>query len=159
LRRRGAVRVPAKEVESFLSEFFALKESIPLELPGNLRIKETNVAPRPRLQLSPADDRLIGRVRFDYDGMIVEPKDPRELIFKSVSGGLLRRRLETERGELDFLKSLNLPGDSDSHYEIDPGKLAPLVEALAPRGWRVEGEAGAYRAPGKISLSVRTEVD
>ena len=158
LRRRGPVRTPAREIEPFLSELFALRQAIPLELPSDLRIKETNVVPRPKLQLSPADGRLIGRVRFDYDGAIIDPKDPRELIFRSVSRGLLRRRLDLERAELDFLKSLNLQGDAE-HYEIDPGSLLTLVASLGPRGWLVEGEAGAYRAPGRISLSVRTEVD
>src|SRR4030095_12050531 len=30
---------------------------------------------------------------------------------------------------------------------------------LVPRGWRVEGEAGAYRAPGKPQISVRSDID
>ena len=107
----------------------------------------------------PADDHLVGKVTFDYDGMIVEPKDPRELIFKSVSRGLLRRRLEAERASLDHLKSLGWPGNPESHYKIDPRLLPVIVADLVPRGWRVEGEAGAYRAPGKFQMSVRSNVD
>jgi superfamily II DNA or RNA helicase len=159
LRRRGSVRVPAKEIEPFLSELFALRDSISVELPSVLRIKETDVAPRPRLQLVPTEGHLIGKVSFDYDGIIVEPKDPRELIFKSVSRGLLRRRLEAEREALDQLESLNWPSDLEANYKIDP-RLLPLVVAdLVPRGWRVEGEAGAYRAPGKFQMSVRSGLD
>jgi superfamily II DNA or RNA helicase len=159
LRRRGIVRVPAKEVEPFLGELFGLRETIPIELPPTLKIKETDVAPRPRLQLSAGDDRLIGKVTFDYDGWVVEPKDPRELIFRSIKRGLVRRRRDTERAELDALKSLNWKGDAETSYEIDPGQLATIVSELVPRGWRVEGENGAYRSPGKIRMSVRSELD
>jgi len=159
LRRRGAVRVPAKEIEPFLAGLFALRETIPVELPAALKIKETDVAPRPRLQLAPGEGRLIGTVTFDYDGWRVEARDPREFIFKSVARGLVRRRREAERAELDHLKTLNLKGDADSSYDVEPGRLAAVVAALAPRGWRVEGEAGAYRSPGKIRMAVRSEMD
>src|SRR5882672_686190 len=159
LRRRGAVRIPAKEIEPFLSELFALRESIPLTLPPDLRVKETDVAPCPRLQLAPSDGHLLGTVSFDYEGVRVDPKDPRELIFKSLSRGLIRRRLEDEREALRHLKSLDWPEDLDGPRSIDPRLLAVLVADLVPRGWKVEGEAGAYRAPGKIQMAVKSGLD
>jgi len=159
LRRRGTVRVPAREIEPFLSELFALRGPIAVDLPPDLNIKVTDVVPRPRLQLSPAQDHLIGKVTFDYEGQVVEPKDPRELIFKSVSRGLLRRRLDAEREALGHLVSRKWPGNPESHFEIDPRELFSLVTDLVPRGWRVEGEAGAYRSPGKTQMSVRSDID
>ncbi|HVR86284.1 MAG TPA: SNF2-related protein, partial [Planctomycetota bacterium] len=159
LRKRGTVLVPAGEIEPFLSELFSLREPLPVELPSSLRIRETDVAPLPRLQLSPADGRLIGKVSFDYAGWIVEPKDPRELIFRSMARGLVRRRRDQERAALDSLKTLNGKGDADSHYEFESQELAAIVAELVPRGWRVEGESGRYRPPGKIRMSVRSELD
>ena len=47
LRRRGTVRVPAGEIEPFLSELFALRGAIAVELPTDLNIKVTDVLPRP----------------------------------------------------------------------------------------------------------------
>src|SRR5579862_68424 len=159
LRKRGSVVVPADEVEPFLTGLFSLQDPIPIELPSVLRIKETDVAPQPRLHLTPGDGHLTGSVSFDYAGSIIDPKDPRDLIFKSVARGLIRRRKEVERVELEHLKSLNGKGGGDSHFEIDPLQLAPIVAELVPRGWRVEGEAGSYRSPGKIRMSVRSEMD
>jgi superfamily II DNA or RNA helicase len=159
LRRRGTVRVPAREIEPFLSELFALRGPLAVELPTDLNIKVTDVEPRPRLQLTPEQDHLIGKVSFDYDGLIVEPKDPRELIFKSVSRGLLRRRPKAEQEALGHLVSRNFPGNPESHFQIDPRELFSLVTDLVPKGWRVEGEAGAYRALGKTQMSVRSEID
>jgi hypothetical protein len=91
LRKRGSVVVPTKEVEPFLSEVFSLRDPLPIELPPTLRIKETDVAPQPLLQLSPGDGALIGKVSFDYAGWVVDAKDPRELIFRSIARGLIRR--------------------------------------------------------------------
>jgi superfamily II DNA or RNA helicase len=159
LRRRGAVRIPAGEIESFLSELFALRESIPVDLPRDLNVKETDVAPCPRLQLVPGDGHLVGTVSFDYEGLTVDPKDPRELIFKSLSRGLLRRRLQDEREALGQLKALDWPEDDHGPHRIDPRLLPRLVENLVPRGWKVEGEAGAYRAPGKIQMAVKSGLD
>ncbi len=159
LRRRGAVRIPAKELEPFLSDLFALRESISVELPPELQIKVTDVAPCPRLQLAPAEGHLVGTVSFDYEGSIVDPKDPRELIFKSLSRGLLRRRLQDERVALGQLKFLDWPEDPSASHRIDPRLLPLLVADLVPRGWKVEGEAGAYRAPGKIQMAVKSGLD
>src|SRR5579862_852906 len=132
LRRRGTVRVPSGEIEPFLTELFALRGPISVELPPELNIKVTDVVPRPRLQLTPAEDYLIGKVSFDYEGLVVEPKDPRELIFKSVSRGLLRRRLDAEREALGHLTARNLPGTPESYFEIDPRELLSLVADLVP---------------------------
>jgi superfamily II DNA or RNA helicase len=159
LRRRGAVRIPAKEIEGFLTELFGLREAIAVELPPDLHIKEIDVAPRPRLQLAPRDGHLVGTVSFDYDGVIVDPKDPRELLFKSMARGLLRRRLDDERQALSHLKTLDWPDDPGTPYTIDPRLLPVIVLDLVPRGWRVEGEAGTYRAPGKVQMSVKSNVD
>jgi superfamily II DNA or RNA helicase len=159
LRRRGTVRIPAREIEPFLSELFALRESIPVDLPPGLQVKETDVAPCPRLQLAPADGRLLGTVSFDYEGSMVDPKDPRELIFKSLSRGLIRRRLRDEREALGHLESLGWPRDPGAPHRIDPPLLPFIVADLVPRGWRVEGEAGVYRAPGKIQMSVKSSLD
>ncbi|HLY73966.1 MAG TPA: DEAD/DEAH box helicase [Planctomycetota bacterium] len=159
LRKRGIVRVPPQEIEPFLSALFSLRQPIPIRLPSSLRIKETDVDPQPRLQLSPGDGHLIGKVTFDYAGWIVEPKDPRELIFKSIAQGLVRRRREKERAELEHLKTLPWKGDPESALELDPGQLPAFVAELGPRGWRVEGEAGRYRSPGRIRMAVRSELD
>jgi len=159
LRRRGAVRIPAKEIESFLSELFALRESIPVDLPPDLKIKVTDAAPRPGLRLAPAEGHLVGTVSFDYEGSTVDPKDPRELIFTSLSRGLLRRRLQDERDALGHLKSLGLTEEPGEPHRIDPRLLPLLVADLVPRGWKVEGEAGAYRAAGKIQMSVTSNLD
>jgi superfamily II DNA or RNA helicase len=159
LRRRGAVRVPAREIESFLSELFALREPIPVELPPDLQVKETDIAPCPRLQLAPADSHLTATVSFDYEGSIVDPRDPRELMFKSLTRGLIRRRLKDEREALGHLKSLGFPEELSAPHKIDPRLLPLLVADLVPRGWRVEGEAGAYRAPGKIQMAVKSNLD
>jgi superfamily II DNA or RNA helicase len=159
LRRRGAVRIPAKEIEPFLSELFGLRESIPVDLPPGLDIKVTDVAPSPRLQLAPDDGRLVGTVSFDYEGSRIDPKDPRELIFRSVSRGLIRRRLQEEHQALSHLKSLGLTEEAGAPHQIDPRLLPLLVADLVPRGWKVEGEAGAYRPPGKIQMSVKSSLD
>jgi superfamily II DNA or RNA helicase len=159
LRNRGAVRIPAKEVESFLSEFFGLPDALAVDLPPELAIQEIDVAPRPRLQLAPADGRLLGTVSFDYDGVTVDPKDPRELLFKSTPRGLLRRRLGAEREALAQLRALDWQGDPGTPCALDPRLLPRIVLDLVPRGWRVEGEAGVYRAPGKVQMSVQSTVD
>lgn len=159
LRKRGIVQVPPQDIEPFLSALFSLREPLPIQLPTSLRIKETDVEPQPRLQLSPGDGHLVGKVTFDYAGWIVEPRDPRELIFKSVAQGLVRRRRETERAELEHLKTLPWKGDLESALEIPPAQLPLFVADLGPRGWRVEGEAGRYRSPGKIRMAVRSELD
>jgi len=159
LRKRGPVLVPPDEVEPFLTELFKLREPLPLDLPSSLRIKETEVDPQPRLQLSPGDGHLVGKVTFDYGAWVVEPKDPRELLFQSIARGLVRRRKEKEKAELDHLQTLRWKGDPETHYEIDPRQLPGIVADLVPRGWRVEGESGRYASAGKIRMSVRSDVD
>jgi len=89
LRKRGPVLVPPDELEPFLTELFKLREPIPVDLPSSLRIKETEVDPQPRLQLSPGEGHLVGKVTFDYGAWVVEPKDPRELLFQSIARGLV----------------------------------------------------------------------
>src|SRR5690242_8140697 len=88
-----------------------------------------------------------------------EAEESREPNLQTVSRRPPAQELDAEREALGHLTALDLPGTPDSHFEIDPRRLLALVADLVPRGWRVEGEAGSYRPPGRAQVSVRSDVD
>jgi superfamily II DNA or RNA helicase len=159
IRRRGVVRVPASDIDSFLAQLYSMRESIPLDLPPRLKIRPVDVDPVLRLRIDATGDPLTAGLAFGYGEVVVDRADPRDRIFRPATRDLVHRRRDQERSAHELLLSLGFRAASPASYRLDPRKLPAAVAKLVPAGWRVEGEAGVYVPPGRFSLSVRSGVD
>jgi superfamily II DNA or RNA helicase len=159
LRRRGVVRVPPSDVDLFLAQLCSMRETIPLDLPPHLKIRQVDVDPVARLRIDATGDPLAASLAFGYEEVIVDRADPRDRIYRPATRELVHRRREAERSAHELLLSLGFREADPTSYRLDPRRLPAAAAKLVPAGWRVEGEAGVYVPPGRFSLSVRSGVD
>jgi superfamily II DNA or RNA helicase len=166
-RRLPEVEVPAGQVDQFVEEIW--KTDLPqIELPEDLHWQTVSVEPQPRVVIAPvkmgAMTFLIGKVSFDYGGVVVNSEDNRRTLCDRNERRLVHR---DENRELDAQRQIyNLGGAPTAYGERAHGTFkvarqhfAAMVLALNDAGWHVEAEGHRIRRPGSTQISLASGID
>jgi superfamily II DNA or RNA helicase len=142
-----------------------------LDLPPELRLAESQLVPRARLNVHAARHSWSrsGELRtveasFDYDGVIVRDGDPRARVIDSERGRLLLRDRETEGRALDLLRTLGTQADPWAAKDA-PGLALPetrlrgALRTLMLAGWQVNVEGHRYRVAQGLRFGVTSGID
>ena len=168
LRAQGSLSIPKEEVDTFLTELLRFSRQPLLELPEELKFEV--VAPRPKANLiiKPGErhpwarPHLLGKLSFDYEGVVV-PYDQRDSgIYQKERRRLIRRDLEAEiTAEKRLLQLGFRRGYSarDSEVGLSPDQLPKVVRALTNENWHVEAEGKLYRTAGALNMEISSGVD
>ncbi len=169
LRAHGSLQVPKKEAEPFLAELFRLPRWPRLELPEELSFEEISCRPTPCLLIKPglrhswSRERLMGELRFEYEGTIVPHNRAAQGIYQRERRRLIRRDLQTEVGAEKRLIQLGFRrpywNAAEPGLELMPDRLPKVIRALTSEGWRVEAEGKVYRTPSALRLEIKSNVD
>lgn len=139
-----------------------------LELPAELCYEQIEAAPRPCLAVRAADrglrqQRLRGRLSFDYGGTEVAPGESGYGIVQAGKSRVLRRDPAAEREAEQQLEQLGrrpappdyASTDDEPGLEIPANRLPQVARELVEAGWHVEAEGRPYRSLGAFEFPVR----
>src|SRR6185295_16514579 len=146
-----------------------------VSVPDDLRVDLVAGVPRPHLRLragpvsrrpaSAAAERLGVELAFEYEGTLVAPASPRQIVRAAGTPRAIRRDPEAERRALDQLLERGVRYEWNYHAggrELQlPANLLPrLVRQLLEDGWHVEAAGRIYRRPSATpALQVASGID
>jgi superfamily II DNA or RNA helicase len=171
LRQHGPFPVPRGQGTKLVASILALPRVPRLELPDGLRYDEVRVTPRPRLRVRPAppgwsQDRLLGGLSFDYDGVVAAADEPGHGIFDSERRRFTVRDREAEQAASARLAQLHFK--RGTYYEargtrtglqLAARRLPRVVSTLLREGWQVEADGKLYRHAGSFRIEVTSGID
>ncbi|HEX6986460.1 MAG TPA: SNF2-related protein, partial [Planctomycetaceae bacterium] len=164
------VRVPDGEEEELVDRLLDMPTLPRLVLPEQLRLEEVKFAPAKRLVIeSPSGrlrhlERLVGHVRFDYDGEAIAGSSDRWAIVQRDRGRCLIRdraaedRAWSELQDNGFRKLLETGGDGPD-VEVAARDLGPAVRRLMELGWDVTADGAPIRRPADVAFRVKSGID
>ena len=168
LRAQGSLSIPKDEGETFLTDLLRFSRQPLLELPEELKFEVVAPCPKPNLIIKPGErhpwarPHLLGKLSFDYEGVMV-PYDQRDSgIYQKERRRLIRRNLEAEiTAEKRLLQLGFRRGYSarDSEVGLSPDQLPKVVRSLTSENWHVEAEGKLYRTAGALSMEINSGVD
>ncbi len=157
--------VQEEELETFVKKYHGLRVAPSLRLPAGYELEESRLAPEPVLDVRKPDAAKTGipaHVSFQYGSLRVP------LAARGAQGldwparrVILRDAAAEARALGDLAEAgVRVPSrGEESTVRVAARKLPNVVRALVERGWRVEAEGKAYRAPGRFALRVTTNID
>lgn len=166
----SAMRVPDGEQEELVDQLLDMPTLPRLVLPEQLHLEEVRVSPGKRLVIeSPTTqarhlERLVGRVRFDYDGESISGLSDRWAIVRREQGRVLLRDRPAEEAawsqlqDNGFRRYLSDGGDGPD-VEIAARDLGPAVRTLIEFGWDVSAGGAPVRRPGDVAFRVQSGID
>ncbi|MEM9558285.1 MAG: DEAD/DEAH box helicase [Acidobacteriota bacterium] len=179
LRRDSEIDVPETEVDAMLEDLWSMPVLPPMELPVQWQLDEVRTPPITRVTFRNTGQTPFAfkaSLRFDYDGLLVEPgkaadKGTIDRIVDRPHGRLVFRDAEIERQRVEELELLladargeRMNGrnhdDSDRH-RVSMVAFPEVARHLIDAGWEVEAEGQRVRRPShsEIALSVSSNVD
>jgi superfamily II DNA or RNA helicase len=168
LRAQGSLSIPKDEVDTFIAELLRFSRQPILELPEELKFEVVAPRPKPNLIIKPGErhpwarPHLLGKLSFDYEGVVV-PYDQRGSgVYQRDRRRLIRRDLEAEITAEKRLIQLGFRSGysaRDSDIGLSPDQLPKVVRALTSENWHVEAEGKLYRAAGALSMEISSGVD
>ncbi|HET6884475.1 MAG TPA: SNF2-related protein [Pirellulales bacterium] len=167
-RKLQQVRVPAGQENNFVEEILKMRGLPPIDLPDDLRWEQVRVEPRPRVTIAPvtigATTSLIGKLAFDYAGLIVESEDERQSFPATAERRIVHRDFDVEQAALKELYRLGASAASYAEryygtFKVNRKDFAPMIVALSEAGWQVEAEGHRLRRPGTPHVSLASGVD
>jgi superfamily II DNA or RNA helicase len=167
LARSGPILIRHNEVDSFVTEFCGLSELPPLEWPAEWSWTTLRSAPKPCVKITSRTHGRINadftaKVRFQYEGLVVELSDTRAAVVDSERRCLLARDRAAEAAYAAQLRTFGFrnPGYySDCDAELARRKFSAAVDQLLAAGWHVEADGQSVRTPGAITINVKSGVD
>ena len=172
LRASGRIEVPRTQLARF-QELLAEAPPPPrLQVPAELALAEVTARPRPRLNVLARQERRWGwpgdfhrlEVSFDYEGVIVDEKDPRARVPDLERRRVLRRDLAAERLAVARLQSLGAQEEPPIYRErgartLTASRLRAALRALLLEGWQVKVEGSRYRVASSVRFGVTSGID
>lgn len=164
------VRVPVGEEEELVDRLLDMPTLPRLILPEQLRLDEVKVDPTKHLVIeSPSGrlrhlERLLGHVRFDYDGAVVAGSSDRWAIVQREQGRcLLRDRAAEDKAWSELqdngLRRLLEGRDGGPEVEVAARDLGPAVRRLMELGWGVTADGSPVRRPAEMAFRVKSGID
>ncbi len=169
LRRQRRVAVPAADADAFLQALLANGAVPPIDLPEELRCKETFEPLLPRLVLLPTAETAAwqpAEVSFRYGGGEAVPGSPGKWIFQSAARTLWQRDPAAERRAVERLRELGFRDSSSAvrhgsarPFQVQRRQVGAALRALLAEGWSVEAKGSRMRVPNRFQLAVRSQQD
>jgi len=170
----GTTIIRRDQQEAFLQEYFACS-AVPLELPPDIPLEETQGEPVPLLRLlGPKGVEGLRTVPKKYQAselyFVYYEREFRAAngpmaLYESQAGKLVHRN---HSRELEWRRDLADSGITWRHHDADDlhevyfipvNDLLQAVSALIDKGWRVEGETGRFRSARSFSMQVSSGID
>lgn len=167
-RRLGEIHLPAGQEDALVAEVLNSRGLPPIELPDDLKWEQVHTEPRPGVQIGPVSigptTWLIGKLSYDYAGLIVEEGDERQFVHDAKDRRIVYRDTQREQAALKELFKLGATPTSYAEryygtFKVGRKDFAPLVVGLSQAGWQVEAEGYRLRRPGTTHVSVASGVD
>jgi superfamily II DNA or RNA helicase len=167
-RKLPQVYVPAGQEGQLVEEIWRMRGLPPIDLPDDLKWEQVRAEPRPIVKIAPVKigsaTSLIGKLAFDYAGLIVDSEDERQAYPADDERRIVHRDLTAE---LKAMKEIYRLGATPASYaeryygrfKVGRKDFAPLVVALNEAGWQVEAEGHRLRRPGTTHVSLASGVD
>ena len=164
------VRVPDGQETELVDRLLDMPTLPRLVLPVELHLEEARVTPTKRLIVeSPSGrlrhlERLVGSVRFDYDGETIAGSSDRWAIVQRDRGRCLIRdraaedRAWSELQDNGFRKLLE-NRDGGPEVEVAARDLGPAVRRLMELGWDVSADGSPIRRPADVAFRVTSGID
>jgi superfamily II DNA or RNA helicase len=164
------VRVPEGEEDELVDRLLDMPTLPRLVLPDKLRLEEVKVAPTKRLVIeSPSGrlrhlERLLGQVRFDYDGEVVSGSSDRwAIVQRGQSRCLLRDRAAEDRAWSELqdngFRRLLEGREGGPEVEVAARDLGPAVRRLMELEWDVTADGSPIRRPADLAFRVKSGID
>ena len=168
LRAQGSLSIPKDEGDNFLTELLRFSRQPLLELPEELKFEVVAPRPKPNLIIKPGErhpwarPHLLGKLSFDYEGVVVPHDQCDSGIYQKERRRLIRRDLEAEITAEKRLMQLGFRrgySPKDSEVGLSPDQLPKVVRVLTSENWHVEAEGKLYRTAGALSMEISSGVD
>ncbi len=167
-RNTTQLSVGREELSEFLTSFYALPRTPPIDLPHGSPVTEVHAAPLPTVTIAPHDDwdRKVRRLMpgFQYGTMKITGAERGGTLYDATKRTVYYRDFAFEAAARARLVSHGAKQEWD--YELSarslviPAKrVGALVGDLVTSGWRVEAEGGVYRTASKPRAMVRSGID
>jgi superfamily II DNA or RNA helicase len=169
LRQSNPLLVPVREQHQFIERLVHLPERPQIEWPPELRWAEERPTPRPQLQIAKSKNaysqNLECRLTFQYGDRTASFGDGQAGWYDRRLRRAVLRNLAAEEAANNQLLSAGVR-TPDYYYQPKPGqyflppqKMSRLVFDLTQAGWHVEAEGTVIRRPGRLTISVTSEID
>lgn len=164
------VHVPDGEETELVDRLLDMPTLPRLVLPEKLRLEEVQVAPAKRITIQTPSgrmrhlERLLGHVRFDYDGEVIAGTSDRWAIVQRDRGRCLIRdraaesRAWSELQEHGFRRLMER-NDDGPDVEVAARDLGPAVRRLMELGWAITADGSPVRRPADVAFRVKTGID
>jgi superfamily II DNA or RNA helicase len=170
LRKQGAISVPEKDRDEFLTALLCRPNLPPVRVPEELRYEEVAPPCHPQLRISRPRpgywrERLEAEVSFSYEGRLFGAFSPTRGFFDAAGRRFIGRDSNAEKAAFAFLDQLGLKRysptypDSTPRWQLAPSKLPRIVRSLVEAGWHIEAEGKVFRRPGAFRIGVSSGVD
>jgi superfamily II DNA or RNA helicase len=170
LVRLGTVDVPAKYADT-LAEALASAQIPSVACPPELRIESIDEPPQPILRATSwrqrhyyQQQRLLLELSFRYGDLEVDAFSAEPVLIDAASRRSWPRHHKDEQAAMTRIIGLGARHLHDSYtgapyLELVPKHLPAVARVLITEGWHVEAEGRVHRAPGAVSLAVRSGID
>lgn len=171
LRKHPAIQVPYGDRNELLTHLCASARLPQVDLPDDLRVEQIRPEPQGKLSIrSPqryhGNRYLFATVAFRYGERTVALRNVQSAWFDAEQNRLVLRSPPQEQELLGQLHALGFEPFAHYNYRDDEAdlrfsqkKLPEVVDALTASGWHVESEGRLIRRPGRVQLSVETNID
>ncbi len=164
------VRCPNGEEEQLVDRLLDMPVLPRLMLPEQLQLEEVRLSPAKRLVIeSPSGrlrhlERLVGSVRFDYDGEIISGSSDRwAIVQRDQNRCLIRDRNAEERAWSELMdngfRKLLENRDGGPEVEVAARELGPAIRKLMELGWDVAADGSPVRRAGEVAFRVASGID
>ncbi|OYV96831.1 MAG: hypothetical protein B7Z73_00100 [Planctomycetia bacterium 21-64-5] len=167
-QRLREIVVPVAHEDQFIEDIWQTPELPAIDLPDDLQWEQVRSEPQPQVMIGPvrlgAMTWLIGKLRFDYAGLLLDSTDDRRAVCDAGGRRIVHRDEAKEtaaRAELQRLGATPTVASETYHgsFKVARKDFAPLVLALNQAGWHVEAEGHRIRHPGTTHISLASGVD
>jgi superfamily II DNA or RNA helicase len=164
------ITLAVAQADELVAELASLPALPKLELPEALRVKTVSIPMRPSLRITPPDardpenTRLVGKLSFDYGGIVVPENGTASMSFDADTRTVFQRDRAAEMRAIERLNELKFKPQW-SHvsraYErqLHPSNLNKTILQLCAEGWHVEAEGKLFRQPGEFKFEVSSGID
>lgn len=168
-QRRKEIEIPKGEVKEFLTKVYSKENAPEIVLPSSLEfVNVQDIRPQIQLTFSPTKGStlLLGKIKFVYDGIEIDPLEKRPAILDVEKGRRLFRDSAEESKALqqfvDFsplkVNTKSAGGFVSSGYFTEK-QLKTIVQKVIPLGWNVLAFQKQVRRPKDYQLTLKSNVD
>lgn len=167
-RHEGSFFVPEREADQWLETMMGMPSTPPLHLPETLQLQDITATPRPIVRVATRKETwgapyLLGEMHFDYEGHIIEARDPATGIPLVSERKRIVRDPQAEAQARQKFEDSGFKSRRDYRgadvWTISQSRLPGAVRDLVSAGWHVEAEGKLFRNPDAMNLHIASGID